>query len=262
MQAASVPKPATSIVLPIVVGVGTLGVLGVAGYFGYQAYNKIKSQQLVGGQQSSQGCTTCGGQQSAATQQQKIASQQQSTGQISQPSGQSATQKQTVSQQQIPATQAGQQPIQSSQIPTLIQSPFPEGKFKIVNDVKENLVVDAKGGSKNAMGSFILWPFHGGDNQTFVFDDANDTISNAGSSLNLSSGWGGGVPTNGDLIVQLPSTANANRQKWDYDAASKELKLSGTDLCLDASGSVKQGTKMIAYKCHGGDNQRWDLVKI
>lgn len=260
MQVANAPKPSTSVVLPIIAGVGTLGLLGAAGYFGYKAYNKFKSQQLVGGQRSSQGCTTCGGQQSVAIQQQKIASQQQTVGEISQPSTQLTTQ--AVSQQLVPATQAGQQPVQASQVPTAIQSPFPDGKFKIVNDADETLVVDAKAESKSAMGSFILWPFHGGDNQAFTFDDTNDTISNVGSSLNLSSGWGSGVPANGDPIVQLPNTANANRQKWDYDAARKELKLADTDLCLDASGSVRQGTKMIAYKCHGGDNQRWDLVKI
>lgn len=243
-------QQASSVVLPVVAGVSLLGVIGVAGYFGYQAYNKMKANQQM--QSAQTGCTTCGQQVVGGQKSQQVAASQTQTS--------SQTKQIPASQQpsQTPTAQVSTGPILPP-APQVIKSPFPEGPFKIVSDIDNKLAVDIADESKSANAHLILWPFHGKENQRFVFDDANDTIANVGSSLLLSAGTGAGIPKQGDKIIQGPS-ANGARQQWEYDSDNKELKIVGTDLCLDAEGSAKSGTKMVAWKCHGGDNQRFDLI--
>lgn len=54
---------------------------------------------------------------------------------------------------------------------------------------------------------------------------------------------------------------NTPNQKWVYNAATKQVVSSGSGKCLDALHSgTTNGTKIIQYQCHGGNNMKWDFL--
>lgn len=54
---------------------------------------------------------------------------------------------------------------------------------------------------------------------------------------------------------------NTPNQKWIYNAATKQVVSSGSGKCLDTlySGTAN-GTKIIQYQCHEGNNMKWDFL--
>lgn len=270
------PKTSSNMVVPIVAGIGILGVVGVAGYFGYQAYNKTKSGQQM--QSAQAGCTTCGQQASVETQttqqsasqktiQSQVAQQQSQIGKQSQTAQQQSQQQQAQQTLQVPVAQTIQTvkgPQRTDPVVEMdreYEGSYKDGPFKIVSGVNRNLAVDVAGESKDPFAHLVLWPFHGRDNQRFTMDDSTDLIKNVGSSMVLSAGIGPGKPVQGAQIIQSP-ISEPSRQRWEYDSKKKEVQLVGTGLCLDAKGTVAEGTKMVAWPCHGGENQRFDFVSV
>ena len=54
---------------------------------------------------------------------------------------------------------------------------------------------------------------------------------------------------------------NQTNQKWTYNGATKQIVSLNSGKCLDALyGGTKNGTKIIQYQCHGGNNMKWDLL--
>ncbi|SER78675.1 RICIN domain-containing protein [Actinokineospora terrae] len=58
------------------------------------------------------------------------------------------------------------------------------------------------------------------------------------------------------LASALPASA-------DVDGAWHELRSNNSDKCLDVAGaSLDGGANVIQWTCHGGDNQKWQLVLV
>jgi hypothetical protein len=53
---------------------------------------------------------------------------------------------------------------------------------------------------------------------------------------------------------------NSNYQWWRRDGGA--IRNYGTNSCIDiAGGSRDAGARILMYRCHGGGNQKWDLVR-
>jgi len=54
---------------------------------------------------------------------------------------------------------------------------------------------------------------------------------------------------------------NQTNQKWIYNGATKQVTSVHSDKCLDALyAGTANGTKLIQYPCHGGNNMKWDFL--
>lgn len=161
-----------------------------------------------------------------------------------QSASQSATQKQN--------SMTGQ-PSQTGQQPQAPQSNWPTETFRIASAVDSGLGVDVSGGSSDDGSKLILWDYHGGDNQHFSYNTTSKHIlTSAGLAV---------TADNGGIVQKRPSGSNPD-QRWEYDENTNEIKLEGSNTCLDASNSIRSGTDMLAYECNSGDNQKWNLETI
>lgn len=70
-----------------------------------------------------------------------------------------------------------------------------------------------------------------------------------------------GASTNDLAEIIAWDAVNTPNQKWVYNTATKQVVSSGSGKCLDAlySGTAN-GTKIIQYQCHEGNNMKWDFL--
>lgn len=72
-----------------------------------------------------------------------------------------------------------------------------------------------------------------------------------------------GVSTNNgkfapDQSIVAQACDGGRHQQWSYDRHTEQLKLVGTDFCLDAyHGRDHNGNTVVLYKCQTGTNQKW-----
>ena len=71
--------------------------------------------------------------------------------------------------------------------------------------------------------------------------------------------WNGSRDDLAEVIAW--DAVNTPNQKWVYNSATKQVVSSGSGKCLDAlhAGTVN-GTKVIQYQCHDGNNMKWDFL--
>jgi len=129
------------------------------------------------------------------------------------------------------------------------------GHYFFIYSEHNGMVLDVEGGSSKQGAKLIVWPFHGGLNQRFRFDNMG-FITSVISGLVLDVEGG---PIKGKNIIQWQAHGNAN-QKWKLTKHGT-ITLEGKDLVLDIRGaSKKQGAEICAWPAHGNSNQRWRLV--
>jgi Ricin-type beta-trefoil lectin domain len=238
------PQPQGSSVAPLLIGVGVVGLLAAGGYV---AYTKLSAT----GAQPSQRQT-----QSPLQPQ----SQQQSQPQ----SGQ--TQSDAYDPFFTPPDPANQQ---SEPTPTATPTPTPAptstnqwpDKFAVALRSDESFVMDVPNNSSLPLTPLIIWKDSNGNNQRFTYD-ANTKNIKTNNNLVVTAGAPANKPgSSGDMISQdIPM--GIPRQKWTYDQSTGEIKLEGSNLCLDLNkGTKSNGNNLLVWNCTGGDNQKWNLKK-
>lgn len=234
----------SSIAVPLLIGVGVVGLLGVGGYFAYTQLSATKQS----GQVATQNPFTSNPSTSGQT----------PSGQT--PSGQQQTQTGQdpyATSQQTPQSDYEEDP-QSSQ--SASQAGWPSGKFAIAAKSNEGYVIDIPKGSSVIGTNLVMWKDYGSDNQRFTYDSSTKQIKTKDNLV-----FGAGLPlpspgNSGDRINQTFAFENNPRQRWEYNQSTGEIKLDGTNLCLDMSGgNATEGTELIVWDCHGKDNQKWKL---
>src|SRR5579883_128568 len=115
------------------------------------------------------------------------------------------------------------------------------------------LCLDVKGGVLRNGNPVIVWPCHGGENQTwFMHSDGIIEMSN-NKCLDLRSENESNRPGVKAIIWTCHGRHN---QRW-WPGPRNSLR-SGTNLCLDVKGGrMRPGDEVIMWPCHGGRNQRW-----
>lgn len=69
----------------------------------------------------------------------------------------------------------------------------------------------------------------------------------------------GGASSKNNLILER-NCHQTGAQKLIYDGATKQIKVEGTNYCLDIKGAHNGHRQpVIAYKCHSGSNQKWEF---
>jgi len=138
--------------------------------------------------------------------------------------------------------------------PTLIQAPL-----------WGNLCMDVANEQGEAP-PVVMWECHNRGNQRFVYDEAAQSISlpkwgNRCLSIDTSaSGSYSGAP-----IVAAQNCTGESHQKFAIapDGTIRASEFEG--LCLDISGEYQPavaGAPVIAWECHGGENQRWFIENL
>lgn len=119
-----------------------------------------------------------------------------------------------------------------------------------------NLCLDVKGGVDQPNGTqLIVYPCHGGDNQSFAFAP-DGTIRAGGRCVDIA----GGAARPGDRVIVWQCHGHAN-QRWQLAPGGRIVGQNG--LCLDVARSGGAGTGVIVWNCKGpGENtanQRWSI---
>nr|QYA18570.1 agglutinin [Clandestinovirus] len=241
---------------------------------GYVLYNKMKDETQPSSQTSTQTpqiktpqTTQTKTSQSAQTPQSKTTQTPQTktpqttqakTTQTPQTKTPQTTQTKTT---QTPQTKTGQTSVSTPPIPAPTPlTPVPNvnigpGNYFIQLHKDPNMVIDIEGGGKTNGAKAIIFSKNGGDNQKFAF--IGKTMKAAHSGLVLDA--------DGGLI------SGRNIQQWQYLGGNNQKWIPYTDgtiradadpkMCIDVKEGGGQGTNLIAFECHGGDNQTWDIVK-
>jgi len=125
--------------------------------------------------------------------------------------------------------------------------------FFIVSETGK--VLDIQGGSKQQGAKLILWPFHGGLNQQFKFDEHGFITSvHSGLVLDVETG-----AKQGNHIIQFPKHGGEN-QLWRIHRDGT-IRLENNNLVVDIqNGSTADGAALIAWPHHGQTNQRFRIV--
>jgi hypothetical protein len=103
-----------------------------------------------------------------------------------------------------------------------------------------------------------LYDCWGGANQVWYYNDTFGPSTILGpDSYKCLDASGQSNPPNG-TAVQLHQCTASPSQLWSYDDLTGEMRLAGTNKCLDATNqSGTNGTLLQVYDCWGGENQRW-----
>lgn len=116
------------------------------------------------------------------------------------------------------------------------------------------LCLDVKGGTRQPAGApLIVFPCHGGRNQSFYFSD-DGTIQAEGRCLDIA----GGAARPGDRVILWPCHGRSN-QRWRYSRGGRIV--GQNNLCLDVADFGGAGARVIVWPCKGPNeddaNQRW-----
>ncbi|ASA20252.1 RICIN domain-containing protein [Paenibacillus donghaensis] len=126
--------------------------------------------------------------------------------------------------------------------------------YKIVNK-KNDLVADY--GYPETGKPVTLWPWHGEDNQRWMFVPLNDNyyaIVNKKNGLVADYGY----PETGKPVTLWPWHGGDNQQWFLHDLEGGYQKISNKKNGLVADyGYPETGKPMTLWPWHGGDNQRW-----
>ncbi|MGF1777068.1 ricin-type beta-trefoil lectin domain protein [Vibrio nomapromontoriensis] len=87
----------------------------------------------------------------------------------------------------------------------------------------------------------------------------SDSFSIYNSLYNGCFDFRGGASSKNNLVIQN-NCHSTGAQKLIYDDATKQVKVEGTNYCLDVYGGHNGHRQpVIAYQCHNGSNQKWEF---
>jgi|GEM_PF-3336334 len=87
----------------------------------------------------------------------------------------------------------------------------------------------------------------------------SDSFSIFNSLYNGCFDFRGGASSKNNLILER-NCHQTGAQKLIYDGATKQIKVEGTNYCLDVKGAHNGHRQpVIAYQCHSGSNQKWEF---
>jgi hypothetical protein len=123
-----------------------------------------------------------------------------------------------------------------------------------------NSCLDVNGASTENGAALIQWQCHGGDNQIWSVEPAEDGYSRlvsrlSGKCLDV----GGESRQDGAPVVQWQCHGGANQQ-WRVESIGNGYRLVArhSGKCLDVPAwSTVDGTILTQWQCHGGANQTW-----
>ena len=124
-----------------------------------------------------------------------------------------------------------------------------------------NKCLDVSGASNQDGTPIIQWQCHGGENQGWSIDTADD-----GYSVRLVSRFSGkcldvsGASTDDGAPIILWQCHGGANQQWRLEPFGEEYRLVArhSGKCLDVTGwSPENGTRIIQWQCNGGANQTW-----
>ncbi len=122
--------------------------------------------------------------------------------------------------------------------------------FMIVSEATGMAVDFGNGDTGN---SVVMRRVHDGHGQVFYRDGSFIRAARVGKVLDLARDTG--------KIVVWEAHGGTN-QSWVFDADGT-IRSQGSDLCFDVEGgSTDEGARVIAYRCHGGANQRFQIKEI
>ncbi len=121
-----------------------------------------------------------------------------------------------------------------------------------------NKCLDVSGASSENGSALVQWQCHGGDNQVWSIEPADDGYSrvvarHSGRCLDVS----GESTVDGAPVLQWQCHSGANQQ-WRVEPVGDGYRLIArhSGKCLDVSGwSTDDGTAVTQWQCHGGANQ-------
>lgn len=120
-----------------------------------------------------------------------------------------------------------------------------------IQSVHSGLYLDVKSDQESAGVEVIAYAFHGKKNQQWKYN--NGMLFSKLNNLVLD------VDSNDRIVMVEPS--GTEKQKWHFD---DDFTIRNEDgMVLDVQkGSKEAGTKVIAFKKHGGPNQKFRVVPI
>jgi hypothetical protein len=125
----------------------------------------------------------------------------------------------------------------------------------------DNKCLDVSGSSTENGSVVIQWQCHGGDNQVWRIEPADDghnsrlVSRHSGKCLDVS----GESREDGAPVIQWQCHGGANQQ-WRVEAVGEGYRFVArhSGKCLDVPGSTTDaGAAIIQWQCHGGANQTW-----
>jgi Ricin-type beta-trefoil lectin domain len=149
--------------------------------------------------------------------------------------------------------------VVSRQRPTAV-GPAPVRLVQLVAGHTSNKCLDVSGSSTENRSAVIQWQCHGGDNQFWNVEPADDgywrmVARHSGKCLDVS----GESTEDGAAVVQWQCHSGANQQ-WRIEPAGNGYRLVArhSGKCLDVPGwSADDGRGMTQWRCNGGANQTW-----
>jgi hypothetical protein len=133
------------------------------------------------------------------------------------------------------------------------------------------LCLDVSGASTANSVPVTQFPCHGGANQRFVFVRVFDNIYEIRPVHSLSAGKcldiAGASQANGAILLQFDCTGGTNQLFQLLDdpgntaGGTSRIRAFHSNKCLDVPGaSDTSGVTIAQFTCHGGANQRFDLL--
>ncbi|OIN28898.1 hypothetical protein AWH66_2006620 [Vibrio barjaei] len=87
----------------------------------------------------------------------------------------------------------------------------------------------------------------------------SESISVYNSLYNGCFDFRGGASSKNNLIIER-NCHGSGAQAFTYNGVTKQIKVEGTDYCLDVFGAHNGHRQpVIAYQCHSGSNQKWEF---
>ena len=125
--------------------------------------------------------------------------------------------------------------------------------FKIESN-HNGMVLDIAGGSQHGA-QIIVYPYHGGDNQLWTWEN-NSLVSKTGYAMSVE---GDGTAA-GDFVISWTHHGKKNQQ-WCHGGDKITSTLNGMALNIQ-KGSKELGARVMLWPAHGGSNQSWKIVSV
>ncbi|XP_069681491.1 uncharacterized protein [Periplaneta americana] len=123
-----------------------------------------------------------------------------------------------------------------------------------LQSLHSQMYAEVKDGNNQAGTSVVLNPFNGKSSQMWVYE--NGAICNKPSRFNLVM-----MVQEADEKIVMGRSRSTAAQTWIFE--DDYTVQNGNNLVLDVRGSCKKsGTELIAYRKHGGSNQKFRVVPI
>ena len=136
----------------------------------------------------------------------------------------------------------------------------PPSRFERITSRNSGQVLDVGASSTADRAPVVQWPYNGGNNQQWSFQDAGGgyfRIVNRNSSKCLDVGEAS--TADGAAVIQWTCGAGANQQwQWVANGSYFQLRARHSGKCADVAGaSTADAAAVIQWTCGNGTNQQW-----